>query len=212
MKCCGTLLILVLVFVFVSVAGCDGPFRTPWHAETLASGGSIKVTSFNLVWGSEHDEHVLGQDCFAIEYVTSYPDADEKRREAEAAEAFELVRPVSEQWGFRRSHRRGNPDARRQKVSTISTGTRRQGRWPLVVHDGSPKWSAGLPTGALSRSVPGVRLRPIGLHPTRLRPKTFTSLSTQAARIGRRIQRPAASCMLRQRAFGCRESNHSRNA
>ena len=97
MKCCGILLALVLMFV----AGCDGPFRTPWHSEALASGNTIKVTSFNLVWGAEHDDHALGGDCFAIEYVSSYPDADAKRREAEAVEAFELVRPASEQWGFR---------------------------------------------------------------------------------------------------------------
>lgn len=97
MKCCGILFVLALVFV----AGCDGPFHTPWHEETLASGATIKVTSFNLVWGAEHDEHTLGKDCFAIEYVSSYPDADVKGREAEAREAFELVRPASEQWGFR---------------------------------------------------------------------------------------------------------------
>lgn len=101
MKYRGILLVLVLMFV----AGCDdlfgGPFHTPWHAEALASGSTIKVTSFNLVWGAEHDEHALGKDCFAIEYVTSYLGADAQRREAEATEAFELVRPVSEQWGFR---------------------------------------------------------------------------------------------------------------
>ena len=97
MKCSRIWLGLVLVFV----AGCDGPFRTPWHSETLASGSKVKVTSFNLVWGAEHDEHTIGQDCFAIEYVTAYPGADAKGREAEAAEVFELVRPVSEQWGFR---------------------------------------------------------------------------------------------------------------
>ena len=97
MKYCGILPVLALVLV----AGCDGPFHTPSHDEKLASGATIKVTSFNLVWGAEHDEHALGKDCFAIEYVSSYPDADTKRREAEAVEAFELVRPVSEQWGFR---------------------------------------------------------------------------------------------------------------
>lgn len=97
MRYCAILLVLALVIV----AGCDGPFRTPWHGETLASGSTIKVTSFNLVWGAEHDEHTLGKDCFAIEYVTSHPGADAKLLEAEAAEAFELVRPVSEQWGFR---------------------------------------------------------------------------------------------------------------
>ena len=96
----GILLVLLLVFV----AGCDGfdgPFHTPWHAETLASGDKVKVTRFDLVWGNEHDDHALGGDCFAIEYVTSYPDADASRREAEAAAVFELVRAASEQWGFR---------------------------------------------------------------------------------------------------------------
>ena len=92
---------ILLALGLVSLAGCDGPFRTPWHPETLASGETIKVTSFNLVWGAEHDDHTLGKDCFAIEYVTSFADADAKRREAEAAEVFELVRPASEQWGFR---------------------------------------------------------------------------------------------------------------
>lgn len=96
---------ILLVLLLMLLAGCDaifgGPFRTPWHAESLPSGNTIKVTSFNLVWGAEHDEHTLGKDCFAIEYVTSYPNADAKQREAEAAEAFELVRPASEQWGFR---------------------------------------------------------------------------------------------------------------
>jgi hypothetical protein len=94
---------ILLVLVLVCFAGCDGdgPFRTPWHAEKLASGAAIKVTSFNLVWGAEHDDHALGKDCFAIEYVMSDPGADAKGREAEAVEAFELVRPASEQWGFR---------------------------------------------------------------------------------------------------------------
>jgi hypothetical protein len=98
MKYCGALVFLVLA----SIAGCDGgPFHTPWHEESLASGNKIKVTSLNLVWGAEHDDHALGKDCFAIEYVTSFPGADAKQREAEALEAFELVRPMSEQWGFR---------------------------------------------------------------------------------------------------------------
>jgi hypothetical protein len=92
---------LLLVLVLVSVAGCDdGPFRTPWHSEKLTTGSTIKVTSFNLVWGAEHDDHALGKDCFAIEYVSIHPDADAKERQAEAEVVFELVRPASEQWGF----------------------------------------------------------------------------------------------------------------
>ena len=94
---------LSLVLIFLSLAGCgsEGPFRTPWHPETLASGKTIKVTSFDLVWGAEHDpEHTLGKDCFAIRFVMSDPKADTKARDAEAAEVFELVRVASEQWGF----------------------------------------------------------------------------------------------------------------
>lgn len=91
------------VLALLSLAGCDsseGPFRTPWHAEKLASGNTVKVVSFNLVWGAEHDEHTLGKDCFAIEYVTSFPE-DDNKREAEIGEVFELlVRPASEQWAF----------------------------------------------------------------------------------------------------------------
>jgi len=91
------------VFMLAAVAGCDDgrfPFKTPWHPEKLASGSTIKVTSFNLVWGAEHDEHTLGKDCFHIQYVSLHPDADAAARQAEATEVFELVRPVSEQWGF----------------------------------------------------------------------------------------------------------------
>jgi len=89
--------------LLVSTGGCDDgnyPFKTPWHPEKLASGSTIKVTSVNLVWGAEHDEHTLGKDCFDIQYVALHPDADAATRQAEATEVFELVRPVSEQWGF----------------------------------------------------------------------------------------------------------------
>jgi len=91
------------VLMLVSAAGCDdghSTFRTPWHPEKLASGKTIKVTSFNLVWGAEHDEHALGKDCFDIQYVSLLPDADATARKAEATEVFELMRPASEQWGF----------------------------------------------------------------------------------------------------------------
>lgn len=93
--------LLLLALVLVVAAGCDDHFRTLWHGEKLPSGTMVKVTSFNLVWGIEHDDRNVGQDSFAIEYVTSVAGADSNRREAEAAEVFAgLVRPASEQWGF----------------------------------------------------------------------------------------------------------------
>jgi hypothetical protein len=101
MKYCVIMPIIGLFLVLVLVAGCDGPFRTLWHGENLASGGSVKVTSFNLVWSVEHDDRDVSKDCFAIEYVTAIARADVAQREAEAAQVFELIRPVSEQWGLR---------------------------------------------------------------------------------------------------------------
>ena len=92
---------LLFGFALVLVAGCDDHFHTLWHSEKLPSGGLVKVTSFNLVWGIEHDDRNVGLDSFAIEYVSAVPGADSNRREAEAAEVFAaLVRPASEQWGF----------------------------------------------------------------------------------------------------------------
>jgi hypothetical protein len=97
MKARAVLPALVLLFA----AGCDDHFRTLWHGEKLPSGSMIKVTSFNLVWGIEHDDRDVGQDSFAIEYVTAIPGSDVKNREGEAREVFAaLVRPASEQWGF----------------------------------------------------------------------------------------------------------------
>jgi hypothetical protein len=93
--------LLLFGFVLVLAAGCDDHFHTLWHGEKLPSGSMVKVTSFNLVWGIEHDDRSVGQDSFAIEYITASPGADSNRREAEAAEVFAaLVRPASEQWGF----------------------------------------------------------------------------------------------------------------
>jgi hypothetical protein len=135
MKYCAILLALVLVFV----AGCDGPFRTPWHAVTLASGSTIQVTSFNLVWGAEHDDHALGKDCFAIEFVSAFPGADAQRREAEATEVFELVRPVSEQWGFREATVAAIPTLEHRGLYDLYWFQRQpDGHWSfkVVVQDG----------------------------------------------------------------------------
>jgi hypothetical protein len=144
MKYSAILLVLVLMFA----AGCDGPFRTPWHSETLASGSTIKVTSFNLVWGSEHDDHTLGKDCFAIEYVSSFPDADTKGREAEAAEAFELVRPASEQWGFREATVAAIPTLEHRGLYDLYWFQRQpDGHWSFKVIVKSGVWLANALSG-----------------------------------------------------------------
>ena len=94
-RCC-----VITVLVSVLLSACAGTSRPLWHEVKLASGKTVKVTSFHLVWGIEHDERDAGKDSFALEYVMAEPQADAARHEAEAREVFELVRPASEQWGF----------------------------------------------------------------------------------------------------------------
>jgi len=127
MKYCALLLSLGLILL----AGCDDHFHALWHGERLPSGGLIKVVSFNLVWGIEHDDRDVSKDSFAIEYVTANPRGDVQQREAEAAEVFEFVRPVSELWGFRSA-----------SMSAFPTLTRK-GRYDLYWYQRGPDgpWS-----------------------------------------------------------------------
>jgi hypothetical protein len=92
----------------------DSGYRMIFHDQRLPSGTMIKVTSFNLVWGVEHDERTPGNDSFSLEYVSNIPQADQQARDQEALEVFELVRPVNEQWGFKRTSISAFRSARRK--------------------------------------------------------------------------------------------------
>src|SRR3954469_21815063 len=80
--------------------GC-GESPPLWRSQTLPSGKQIQVTSTLLAWGAEHDERFPDQDCFTLNFVTTQPEANAQAREQEAREVFELIRPISEQWGFK---------------------------------------------------------------------------------------------------------------
>src|SRR5262245_37349801 len=89
------------VVALVVAAGCgDEGFRTLTHEQRLASGKVVKVVSCLLAWGVEHDERHPDQDAFALEYVTALPREKPQQLEQEALEVFELIRPLSEQWGM----------------------------------------------------------------------------------------------------------------
>lgn len=97
------LLTAVLLFVgaFFSLFFVAGNQSAIFREQRLASGKIIKVTSFLLAWGIEHNERFPEQDSLSLEYVSSMPDADSELIDKEALEVFELVRPISEQWGFK---------------------------------------------------------------------------------------------------------------
>lgn len=93
---------LFLIFMLAGLFGCsEQQQQSTWHDEKLASGRMVKVTSCLLAWGVEHDERTVDNDCFALEFVSALPSATAQEREAEAREAFELIRPPSEVWGLR---------------------------------------------------------------------------------------------------------------
>ena len=101
-------LIFALVLALPVLISCTDT-HSIWHDQVLPSGRTIKITSFHLVWGVEHDERHPGNDCFALEFVSANPQADPNVREQEALEVFELIRPISEQWGFNTASLAGFP-------------------------------------------------------------------------------------------------------
>jgi hypothetical protein len=115
------------------LSGCESHSRPLWHDQQLPSGKTVKVTSFNLVWGVEHDERDINKDSFALEYVSANPQAEATRREAEALDVFELVRPISELWGFRSASIAGFPTVERKGRYDVYQFVRQpDGRWSFT--------------------------------------------------------------------------------
>lgn len=93
-------LLIPLLALSLHACAADGPFRAPVCEQRLPSGSTVKVTSCQLVWGADHDRRIPSQDAFALEYVSSLPRSAGDELDREALEVFELIRGVSERWGF----------------------------------------------------------------------------------------------------------------
>jgi hypothetical protein len=135
---------VALLLLLSGCNGLDGPFRIPWHPEKLASGRTLKVTAFDLVWGAGHgdDDHVMGPDCFKITYVTALPGANIQQRDAEALQAFELVRPVSEQWGLRTAEVAAIPKLQYSASYDVYEFQRKpDGSWSFIVLFRNGEWN-----------------------------------------------------------------------
>lgn len=103
-----------------------------WHDQQLPSGKTVKILSFNLAWGIEHDVRDAGKDCFTLEFVQADPNADPAAKEREAREVFELIRPGSELWGFKTAVLSGRPSVARNSGYDIFTFTRgADGKWSV---------------------------------------------------------------------------------
>lgn len=115
--------------------GPSGGYRQPTSEHRLSSGRLIKVTSCLLVWGADHEERHPNQDSFALEYVSSLPRPASKELDKEAVEVFELIRPISEQWGFTTASVAAFPSAQRTGPYDIFFFSRSpDGHWSFVRH------------------------------------------------------------------------------
>jgi hypothetical protein len=122
---------VLLVGGVVALFYLSGPrYHQVLRAQRLASGATVNITSFNLVWGAEHDERDTTKDCFALAYVSAFPDRDAVGREQELHDVFELIRPVSEQWRFDKATVAAFPTTERKGKYDLYLFTRKQdGTW-----------------------------------------------------------------------------------
>lgn len=119
-------LIAAAMATFLFSGGENHPL---FREQTLPSGKKIQVASFHLTWGIEHDERRKQDDQFAMEYVSS-AGGDPAAQDREALEVFELVRPISELWGFPTATVSAFPTTVRKGRYSIYAFTRdAQGKW-----------------------------------------------------------------------------------
>jgi hypothetical protein len=90
----------VILVALLSTACFGGDFHAPIRDQRLPSGKVVKVLSCVLAWGDEHDGREPDKDVFALDYLSSVPRDPAQALEQEAVDAFELIRPISEQWGL----------------------------------------------------------------------------------------------------------------
>jgi hypothetical protein len=91
---------MVAVALSLGCFGDHGEFHQLVREQRLPSGKVVKVVSCVLAWGVEHDERHPSQDSFALEYISTVPRVPPEELEREVLEVFELIRPISEQWGL----------------------------------------------------------------------------------------------------------------
>lgn len=81
--------------------GCEFPGGTGptlVRQQRLQSGKTVSITGVNLTFGARDN---VGNDSFRVEYTCSNPQGSQQDLNTEASEVFDLIRPISEQWGLK---------------------------------------------------------------------------------------------------------------
>jgi hypothetical protein len=91
--------LVIVAGLATACLGDKGAFREPIREQRLPSGKVVNLVSCLLAWGVEHDQRFPDQHAFALEYVSTVPRESPQGLEREVLEVFELIRPISQQWG-----------------------------------------------------------------------------------------------------------------
>jgi hypothetical protein len=117
---------------FVGVLIYQGKCGEPvLREQALPSGKKIQIRMCNLLWGVDHDDRHKNDDQFGLEYISNASHDDLAALDKETLEAFELIRPISEQWGIDKA-----------QVAAFPT-TRRKGRYYLYIFTRQPQGARG---------------------------------------------------------------------
>lgn len=105
-------------------------YQPTFREQTLPSGKTVKISMCLLAWGIDHDDRTPEKDTFLLEYVSTSPQMSAEAVDQETQEVFELIRPVSEQWGFSKAQVSTFPTTKRKGPYFIYNFSRNsEGRW-----------------------------------------------------------------------------------
>jgi len=121
---------LVPAVLLCGLMGCGGAnpeILERTRKQVLPSGKQITLIDVHFGFGARDN---LGNDSFVVGYVSTDPNAGPTVNQQEALEVFELIRPVSEQWGLKEAEVEAFPTSK-NKGSYVSYQFRRapDGKW-----------------------------------------------------------------------------------
>ena len=121
-------IILVICIVVGSIL-YDAKMPMVYREQSLPSGRMLQVVSFSLRWDTgDHDMLNTSGDGFVLECIA--PQKEPQIEEWEILAVFELIRPISEQWGFKTASIDVFPSTQRKGTHSVFVFRRSaDGKW-----------------------------------------------------------------------------------
>ena len=88
----------VVLFGLMGCGGANSEILEHTRKQVLPSGKQITLIDVHFGFGARDN---AGNDSFVVGYVSTDPNVGPAANQQEALEVFELIRPISEQWGLK---------------------------------------------------------------------------------------------------------------